>query len=117
MTMPVFSSSITPLSRLHQEERFGILLETHLDWISRHAETRVLGIDKGIANKFNGDLFSYLSALNIPREIHYAILRLNRMTSPTDFNDQIDNLVVPSVKAIEDLKVLYKTMRAQIGRK
>ena len=117
MTMPVFSSSITPLSRLHQEEKFGVLLETHLDWISRHAETRVLGVDLGLASKFNGDLFSYLSAMNIPREIHYAVMRLNRMTSPTEFGDQTVNSIVPSVKAIEDLKVLYKTMRAQIGRK
>lgn len=94
---------------IYYNETFRLVIEDHLKYLREHKETVPIIIEPAYAYKYEGDLFGLLSAYNIPFEMHWIIMRINKMTAPTQTDDLLTNLLIPNKTVIERIKNVYMT--------
>ena len=66
-------------------------------------------IDPHSGYKNNGDLFGVLDDININKQYHLVILILNKYLSPNDFNYKTNNLIIPNLTTVDNIKKVYST--------
>ena len=59
--------------------------------------------------KNNGDLFGVLDDLNISKQYHLPVLILNSYLSPNNFNSKTNNLIIPNLNTLDNIKRVYST--------
>lgn len=92
-------------------EAFRNVLEDHLSFLKVHARTRVISIDPNLAYKYEFDLFGLLSAQGIPTQLHWLVMRLNDMASPTEVRRDLAYLLIPDATVIQQLQQSHATVR------
>ena len=76
---------------------FRLTVEAHRAFFLTPGNYMVVSVDDHLAYKYRYDLQGYLTSKNISNNLHYAIMRLNNMTSPTEFSyDRFKNLFIPN---------------------
>lgn len=91
-----------------------LLVETHLHWLRAQNVSDQVVINEQLAYKYEGDLFGALTELGIPDEMHWTILRMNGLTSPTEFKGDAAVLMVPSRETLNSLKTMAETRQRKI---
>lgn len=93
--------------KVFYDNSFRVVLETHLHWLRTHPSTRSTMIDVGAGHKNQYDLYGLLVELAVPRELHWITMRLNDLTHPIQFNDEIEQLLIPDQGIISNLAANY----------
>jgi len=87
------------------------VLEDHLTYLKNHASTNVIGIEPIKAYKYEFDLYSLLNEYNVPMHLHWLVMRMNDMTTPTEATKSIDHLLVPDFRTVERIRQSHVTTR------
>ncbi len=61
------------------------------------------------AYKYEGVFFDYLEHLKIPHASHWVIMRVNNMTSPTQFDGKMKFMLLPDMSKVETIHSNFKT--------
>ena len=62
---------------------------------------------------YTADFYGLLFHLKVPMEYHYAVLRVNGLRNPSDFQGTEDSVVIPDTDII---KRLLNTLKTQIKK-
>ena len=76
-------------------------LEDFMTVFRTDTTTQPLVIEPGVAQRFKADLNGLLTFLRIPPQFHYAIMRINKMTSSDEYSDTMLTLQVPNTAEIQ----------------
>lgn len=89
---------------------FRLTLESHRRFFLQQGNYEVHMVDDHKAYKYRYDLQGYLTSVGIPMNLHFIVMRLNGMTSPTEFNfGDHKGLLVPTQSAFSEVLSRYKT--------
>lgn len=90
---------------------FRNVLEDHMSFLRKHSSTRTIVVDPGQAYKYEYDLYGYLLSVGIPANLHWVVLRLNKLTTPTDFSLQLSQLMVPDAGMLDKIRQSHMSTR------
>lgn len=105
--MKLLDSLIKPGPDVYYSAEFRNVLEDHMTYLRSHPENSVVTIAPNIGYKYIGDLAGVLHHYNVPYNLHWIVMRMNHMTSPTDYRDTMLNLDIPSFTAVERLRTTH----------
>lgn len=88
---------------------FRQYIEDHLLYIRTHPTTEIVQIDGGLAYKNSGDFYGLLSDMKVPNFLHWPLLRINDMTNPYSFNEDMLTLVKIDLDLYERLVIMFNT--------
>lgn len=115
MSMTVLSMMAQPGPDIYHSAMWRQLVETHLTWIRARRESDVVVIQPHIAYKYEGDLYGALTELRIPQHLHWTVMRVNGLYSPTEFKgDEQVALMVPTRETIQQLASIAATTQKKI---
>jgi hypothetical protein len=100
--------------QIYYGRKFRQMLEDHL-LIIRNMSTntvRELSEDEGaILNRYVGDFYGFLTAMNYDRRYHWTIMRMNGYRSRFDLDLTLQRLILPDWSYIDKLAQLCKEKR------
>lgn len=105
--MSILELEISTGPNVFYDNDFRIVLETHMEWLRNHPSTTTMSLDVGQAHKNQYDLYGLLSDLRVPKENHWATMRLNGYTNHTQFDEGVDVLLIPDPGLITNLASNY----------
>lgn len=114
MTMTVLSMMGSPGADIYHTETWRLLVESHLTYLRALVESEVVVIEPHIAYKYEGDLYGALTELRIPQYMHWTIMRVNGLFSPTEFNGETVSLMVPLRETFQQLAAIAATTQKKI---
>lgn len=88
---------------IYYDGKFRQILEDHLHYLKQHPTTEEITVDAQSAVRGDGDLISVLIDYDIPRHLHWLIMRINGMTSPMDYRSDQTSLLIPPQGLVEKL--------------
>lgn len=88
---------------------FRNYIEDHLMFLRDHATTTVANIDGGLAYKNSGDFYGLLTDMSVPVYLHWVLLRLNNMTNPFAFNEEMVSMLKVDLDLYDRLVVIFKS--------
>lgn len=83
---------------------FRRLIEDHLDYLKQNNRSTPISIAEKDLHKYEYDLFGLLVEYELPRHLHWIVMRLNGMTSPDQFTELNTSLLIPDPSEIDRLK-------------
>lgn len=90
---------------------FRNVLEDHMGYLRSHASTRTIVVDPGQAYKYEFDLYGYLLSVGVPANLHWVVLRLNKLTTPMDFTMQLSQLLVADAGLVDKIRQSHMSTR------
>jgi len=92
---------------VYYDQRFRVILEDHMTFFREHPQTALRQIKFHDAFKFEGDLSGLLYELNIPIELHWLVMRINKFTSPVQNDETLKSILVPERSVVERLRSVF----------
>lgn len=103
------SERITAVAAVYYNPDFLDTLEYHIPRLSVHPDGSMIVIEPALANQYHGDLYGLLSAVGVPRQYQWTIMRVNGMRSPTDYDVSMVQLIQPPYREIDDLQRIWSS--------
>lgn len=116
MTMIIQTLARQVPDSVYTEEGFQQMLETHIPYLLSLNTTQTRAVEPHATFKYRYDLFGYLVSIGVPDELHWIVMRMADMVSPTDFDASCTFLTYPKLDEIGRLRALYVTSRTSIGK-
>ena len=91
-------------------EDFRTVMETHVEYLKNHSTTDSLVVQPNLAYKYENSFYDLLSVLEVSREQHWITMRVNGMTSPTEYTADMTELLIVDSGEYKSIKNLYRTM-------
>lgn len=99
---------------LYYSPQWHLCIETHLAWLRSLPTNRLLIFEAALAYKYEGDLAGLLLESGIQPEYHWVIMRLNDMTSPTQYSGTQTKLLMPDLSQIEAIRAVFRTANKKL---
>lgn len=87
---------------IYYSKDFITLIESNLQLL-RTTNIRIQTITDQQAYKFEGDFYGLLLELNIPRHLHFVVLRVNNYRNSSDYMGDLQNIIIPDQQLIIEL--------------
>lgn len=88
---------------VYYTEAYQNMIEDHLLYLKKDGNYNLANVDVKVAQIAHLDLFHYLALMAVPNYLHWTIMRLNDMVSPTEFTYNTAFLYVPSESVLSTL--------------
>jgi hypothetical protein len=107
--MKINDSVAFTVSDIYYDTQFRNVLEDHMTFLREHPKTSIASVKVRDAYKYEGDLSGLLSAMNIEKSMHWVIMRMNNMTSPSDVKSSLKSLYIPKTEIIDRIREVFLT--------
>ena len=109
MTTPAKIISLMPNmpSLTYYDAAFRRVLEDYLPTLIETSATQ--DVDSFMSYKYEGVFFDFLQHMKIPHSQHWIIMRVNDMTSPTQFDGRMKTMKMPDFATVEEIHANYRT--------
>ena len=114
MTMPIQELMTNTVAQVYCDQAFRDTVESVLNIIKVNPNNRTMGIEPGIAYKYEFDFYGLLSHLKIPTSMHWLTLRVNGYRDPRDYVHTHVELVIPSEDDLTYVRRMYKTRKGTL---
>lgn len=89
---------------------FKTILEQHLEVIKKDINNTYVEVSAHDCDLYQGNFDGLLYKNRIPIYLHWLVTRMNGFDSHTDFNGDIDRIILPDPERINKLKEIYLTI-------
>jgi hypothetical protein len=104
MTMKVINLSKRNYHNGFYSNEFRNLIENHLQILKNTSKvTSSTPIDGIKEIKYRGDFNGLLMSIDIPIHLHWVTMRMNDLAGPTDYQGNLDIILIPDVNYIDFL--------------
>jgi predicted NBD/HSP70 family sugar kinase len=107
--MSIDSLAITEGPSVFYDDAFRAVLEDHMTYLRIHPGTTTMAVDPNEAYRWIADLFGLLGSRGVPAYMHWVVMRMNNLTSPTEMGENIRTLLIPDVKVLSVLRNIHNT--------
>lgn len=83
-----------------------------MTWLRNQEDNHTLVLDPANADVFEADLWGALQFLQVPAYLHWTVMRMNHMYSPTDYRANLMAFIVPREATVEQLRSAFKTQHS-----
>lgn len=113
------SASINQLEVDYGEEvyylpAFRRMIESHLPYLLLAPDNIIMPVDPHNALKYRSDWTGLLLAMQIPMYLHFIIMRMNGMLSPTENTTLLTEIMIPAPGRIDALVSAYRAQTNKI---
>lgn len=115
MTMSINDRMVNEGADVYYTPEWHRFIESHLHWLRQLASNTQLDIEPADAYKYEADLQGLLLAYKVPMEYHFIVMRMNKLTSPTQYTVETSRLVLPNFQQIESLRTIFATTNKKIN--
>lgn len=115
MTMSINSRMVNEGADLYYTPEWHRFIESHLHWLRKLPGNSMIAIEPADAYKYEADLQGLLQAYNVPMEYHFIVMRINGMTTLTQYSVEMTQLILPDFQQVESLRSVYVTSNKKIG--
>jgi hypothetical protein len=115
MAMTVLSEMSASGPAFFFTQTWRLLVESHLTWLRARNESDIVVIQPHIGYKYEGDLYGALTECRVPQYLHWIIMRMNGLYSPSDFNGTGVSLMVPTIDTVQQLAAVANTTQKKIA--
>lgn len=115
MAMSVLSTRVDPGPEIFYTPQWRLIVESHLTWLRVGRQSEIVVIEPHLAYKYEGDLYGAMTDLKIPPYMHWTVMRVNGLFSPTAFLGEQTTLMVPSRETLQQLAALAGTTQRKIA--
>lgn len=110
------SMSINDLSSgtdqsVYYDPDFRNVLEDHITYLKLVQTTTTREIPPGYAARYRGNFYMFLQSQGIQQYMHWVIMRMNDMTSPTQFDESMTTYLIPDVTTLSQIRSYDQTSR------
>lgn len=96
---------------IYYDEDFRNVLEDHMTYLRALSSTTTLALDVGKVYKYEHDLFGLLADYGIPMQLHWVVMRLNKMSTPTDLRQDQTALLIPDASVVDKIRQSHMSSR------
>ncbi len=114
MAMSVLNEMGDSGSDVYYTKAWRLLVESHLTWLRSSTEMEVVAITPQLGYKYEGDFFGALTELNIPRYMHWTVMRVNGLYSSTAYNGEAVTVMIPARSTLQQLVAVSLTGQKKI---
>lgn len=100
-------SSIKDVNPLASDEKYYVLIESHLTYLRNHERNRILEVTPHEADVYKGDLSGLLKEKMIPGSSHYAIIRMNGFETSMAYDGVATHFIIPDDAVISRIVSSY----------
>ena len=111
MAAAVDSMMIDPGPEVYYTDAFRNVLEDHLTYLRTSTTSSVIIITPMEAHRYEMDLHGLLATKNIPRYLHWLIMRMNFMNSPTEVKETLSQMIIPDPKEVARILQAFNSTR------
>lgn len=86
------------------DNKFRAVLEDFMSFFKSHPTTYRISIEPIQAYKYEFDLFGLLTDCGISINLHWLVMRMNNMTSPTDATKNLLTLIIPNISTVSYIR-------------
>ena len=98
---------------VHYDPSFFYEMESHIEYLRNHPDSDYLEVSDQRAHKHQADFYGLLKAYDVPFEQHWIVLRMNGLTSPTQYMPDMIQILLPSDRVIANIRQIYRTTYQQ----
>lgn len=109
--MKVDNLMTTEASSIYYDDGFRHVLEDHLTYLREHASTVSLNLDASLVYMYEFDFFGLLAAYRIPVQLHWLVMRMNKLRCPTEAGLDINSILVPDATVVDRIRQSHMTTR------
>jgi len=91
---------------------FRNVLEYHMEFLRSRGNAYPITVEPHIAYKYEYDFTGLMLHYNIPRHLHWVIMRLNGFTSPLEYRADVLLLLGPDPKLLDQLMNTHSTVQS-----
>lgn len=88
---------------IYYDPNFMRVLDDHMTFLRQHPKTTLTAVQPIQASRYRFDLRGLLIELKIPAQFHYAVMRMNQLTSFQDVPADLTQLLVPDETVVGTL--------------
>lgn len=110
MSMLVCKDMIRPENPYYFSVGFRQIIEDHIEILASVGEVQVISVAPEDAKRNDGDLYGLLTYLKVPEEMHYPIMRVNNLYTPTDYRASTTELFYPDSNLLDNLLQRYRNV-------
>ena len=96
---------------IYYDPSFRIVLEDHMYYLRTHPNTSYVTADAGKMYVYEFDLFGLLFNIGIPSYLHWIVMRMNNLSSPTDALNKEGTLLIPDADVIGRIQQSHSSSR------
>lgn len=96
---------------IYYDDGFRNTLESHLEYLRNHANTRKFILEPHIVHRYEFDFFGLCAASRIEDHFHWLVMRMNNLHVPTNFPSDISEILVPDPSVVEQIRQVYMSTR------
>lgn len=100
---------------VYYSQAFRNVLESHMAVLRVLPTNQVMEVDPHDTYKYEADLDGFLLSRNIGAELHWVVMRVNNLTTTTEFGEQHTQLIIPAIEAINTILRLHQTVSSKIN--
>lgn len=93
--------------QIYYTEAFRNVLEDHMPFFRNHPSTKYVSITPAYAYANDKDFIGLLNTLNVPRYLHWLIMRMNDLSSPQDFDGLTLSIITPDPTLVQRIKAAH----------
>ena len=83
------------------------VLESHLEYMKKHASTRRRDFGLDEAAKYKGDFYGLLYSLGVDKKYYYPIMRVNGLSNSGEYDGLMNSIMHPSEEVLNDITTIY----------
>ena len=110
MTMSVVNLLQPNIPKLQFQQDYVFLIDSYLTYLREHYGTNVVEVDPTKARVFYGDFYGFLQSRQISPEHWYLLLRLNKMTHPIQFDENLKQIIVPEDRELNIINIMHRAV-------
>lgn len=102
--MPISNLVADSGPSIYYDQAFRDVLEDYLSFLKNTNSTTTISVEPMVAYKFEFDFFGLLANYNIQPHLHWIIMRMNDLTSPSDAKADIDTIHIPDNGTLDHIR-------------
>lgn len=94
---------------VYYDPQFRILVESFIPSIRNDPRRHTVTITQDMTYRYAGDLIGLLDNLNVPRDYHWLVMRLNNMNDISKVDLNLNTLDIPPLDFMDHLRKNFLT--------
>ncbi|HWT39878.1 MAG TPA: hypothetical protein VN081_01200 [Dongiaceae bacterium] len=113
MTISVLSKAIPDGGSIYYQQAWRDNVEFHLPYLQSVSGVSTIIVTPSDTIKYTFDFYGLLQAYGQPVNLHYIIMRMNSLKSPTDYDGSFSTITIPNSTYVQRLVAVYQAIQSK----
>lgn len=97
------------IDKIQNDSNYLQMLESHLTYFKALPSNTYITVTSQQNYKYEGDFYGLLNDVNVDKNFHYIVMRLNGIENSCDYKGDINEILVPDLTEVRLINNIYQT--------